>query len=163
MKYIKLILLIIIVLGIFILIYNNKDQISTKSNKTVIEKKEDEVLKDKLIIKVNDYELTATLLDNSSCKALIEKLDEGDITINMHDYGNFEKVGELGFSLPVNDQDIKTEPGDLILYLGNNFSIYYDTNNWKLTRLGKIDDINQDELKNILGDNDITITLSIKH
>ncbi len=30
--------------------------------------------------------------------------------------GNMEKIGSLGTSLPRNDEQITTEPGDLILY-----------------------------------------------
>lgn len=113
----------------------------------------------KINIKVNDKILTATLSDNSSSKALIEKLKENEITIDMHDYSNFEKVGSLGFNLPRNDEQISTDYGDLILYQGNQFVIYYDKNNWNFTRLGKIDDISQDELKEILGDENVTVTI----
>ena len=115
----------------------------------------------KIKLEINNYELTATLVDNSSTQALIEKLKESDITINMNDYGNMEKVGQLNFSLPRNDQNITTESGDLILYQGNNFVIYYDTNNWSLTKLGKIDNVDKSQLKNILGGGSVIVTLSL--
>lgn len=117
----------------------------------------------KLYIKVNGTTLTATLSENSSAKALKELLKNSDITVNMSDYGNFEKVGPLGTSLPRNDERITTEPGDLILYQGNSITIYYDTNTWNFTRLGKIDNVTQDELKQILGSGDVTVTLSINN
>lgn len=113
----------------------------------------------KIKLKINNYELTATLVDNSSTKALVEKLKENDITVNMNDYGNMEKVGQLDFTLPQNNQNITTTFGDLILYQGNNFVIYYDTNNWSLTKLGKIDNIDQHQLKNILGNGSVDVTL----
>ena len=78
----------------------------------------------------------------------------------MHDYGSFEKVGPLGGELPRNDEDITTVPGDVILYQGNQVTIYYDENRWNFTRLGHID-IDQDELKSILGSGDVTVTLSV--
>ena len=78
------------------------------------------------------------LSDNSSAEALVQKLKEGPVTLLMHDYGSFEKVGELPFSLPRNDEQITTEPGDVILYQGNQITFYYDTNSWSFTRLGKI-------------------------
>lgn len=115
----------------------------------------------KINIRVNEKTLIATLNDNSSSKAFVEKLKENEITIDMHDYSNFEKVGSLGFSLPRNDEQISTDYGDLILYQGNQFVIYYDKNNWNFTRLGKIDDISQDELKEILGDENVTVTISL--
>lgn len=105
----------------------------------------------KIFIAVNGPTLTATLADNSSAQALVELLREAPITIEMQDYGNFEKVGGLGATLPRNDEQITTQAGDLILYQGNQITIYYDTNSWNFTRLGKIDDITQSELKEILG------------
>ena len=115
----------------------------------------------KLNIIVNNSVLTATLADNSSVDALVGKLQDGPITISMSDYGEMEKVGSLGFSLPTNDESIRTEAGDLILYQGNSFVIYYDNNNWSLTRLGKIDNISQMKLKNILGDGNVTVRLEL--
>ena len=116
----------------------------------------------KLLISVGDTELTATLADNSSAQALVELLKQGDITIDMSDYSNFEKVGELPESLPTNDEQLDTDYGDLILYLGHRFVIYYDKNSWNFTKLGHIDNITQEELKAILGEGDVTVTLSLK-
>lgn len=115
----------------------------------------------KIYIKINDNVLSATLEDNSSSKALVDKLKQGDITIKMSDYGNFEKVGELGFSLPANDKSITTQPGDIILYQKDKITIYYDTNTWDFTKLGKIDNVSQNELKKILGDGDVSVTFSL--
>ena len=104
---------------------------------------------------------TATLTDNSSTRALVELLAKGDITIDMEDYAQMEKVGELGTNLPRNDRQTSTGPGDLILYLGKHFVIYYDTNSWNFTRLGKIDNASQADLKAALGKGDVTVTLSL--
>lgn len=109
----------------------------------------------------SDYIFTATLADNSSVEALKELLSEGPITIDMRDYGNMEKVGGLGTSLPRNDQQITTKPGDLILYQGNAFVIYYALNSWNFTKLGTINDVTQNELKEALGSGDVTVTLSL--
>jgi len=114
------------------------------------------------IIEVNNKELVVKVEDNSSSKALIEKLKQGNITINARDYSSFEKVGELGFSLPTNDTQITTKPGDVILYQGNNICLYYGTNSWNFTKLGEVTNVNQEELKNILGDGNVTMTLKSK-
>ena len=114
-----------------------------------------------LYIKIGNSVLEAELADNSSAEALLEMLKENDISIPMSDYGNFEKVGELGISLVTNDEQITSEAGDLILYQGDKFVIYYDTNSWNFTRLGKIKNTSQDELKSILGDGDVTAGLTI--
>ncbi len=119
-------------------------------------------VQDTMRIQVGDVTFTAELADNSSVDALKEKLAEGPLTIDMQDYANMEKVGSLGFNLPTNDEQISTGPGDLILYLGNSFVIYYDTNSWNFTRLGKIKDVTADELKEALGSGDVTVTLSME-
>ena len=108
------------------------------------------------------HTLAATLADNSSAMAFYELLEKGPVTIKMSDYGNFEKVGPLGTSLPRNDTQITTTAGDIILYQGNQITIYYDTNSWNFTRLGKVvstgstTTITQAELKKILGKGDVT-------
>lgn len=107
------------------------------------------------------HKLTATLADNSSATAFYQLLEKSPVTIKMSDYGNFEKVGPLGTSLPRNDTQITTSAGDIILYQGNQVTIYYDKNNWSFTRLGKIDDITQAQLKKILGKGDVTAVFDV--
>ena len=113
-----------------------------------------------IIISANGQELTATLAQNSSAEALRELLQEGPLTISMRDYGSMEKVGDIGTSLPTNDEQITTEAGDLILYMGSAFVIYYAPNSWNFTRLGKIDNITAKELKDFLGNGNVEITIS---
>jgi hypothetical protein len=112
-------------------------------------------------IQIGDNVLTATLVENSSVDALKEALSEGPITVNMRDYESMEKVGSLGMDLPRNDQQITTEAGDIILYQGSAFVIYYAPNSWNFTRLGKIDNVTAEELREILGDGNVTVTLSL--
>lgn len=114
-----------------------------------------------LNITVNGTTLTATLADNSSAQALRELLTGGPRTIQMHDYANMEKVGPLGQSLPTNNEQINTQAGDIILYQGNQIVIYYDTNSWNFTRLGKINGVSAQELREILGSGDVSVTLSL--
>ena len=116
----------------------------------------------KLKIHVNDTTFTATLADNSSAEAFAEFLSQGDLTLDMHDYGSFEKVADLPRSFPRNDTQIDTDAGDIILYQGKSITIYYDKNSWNFTRLGKIDNVNKKRLKQILGDGNATVTFSVK-
>ena len=124
----------------------------------------DEKMKIQIDIKSDSgkHTLTATLENNSSAVAFYELLKKGSVTISMHDYGNFEKVGSLGKTLPRNDKQITTSAGDIILYQGNQITIYYDTNSWNFTRLGRVDGKTQVELKQILGKGDVTAVFSIK-
>ena len=106
---------------------------------------------------------TATLADNSSADALIELLSKGDVTVEMEDYGNMEKVGPLGTSLPRNDRQTSTGPGDIILYQGKYLVIYYSTNSWNFTRIGKVNGAgSRKEMLDLLGGaGKISVTLSL--
>lgn len=104
----------------------------------------------------------ATLADNSSAQALRELLAKEPLTIDMSDYANMEKVGPIGQSLPENNEQITTEAGDIILYLGDSLVIYYDTNSWNFTRIGKINDVTAEELKDALGSGNVTVTFELK-
>ena len=108
-----------------------------------------------------NHTIAATLADNSSAKAFAELLSNGPVTVDMQDYGNFEKVGDLPSSLPRNDTSITTEPGDIILYQGNKITIYYNTNSWSFTRLGKVEGVTQAELKKILGKGNVTAVFTL--
>ena len=118
-----------------------------------------------MYITIDGQTLTATLTDNTSAQALMEALKQAPITYEAHDYGDFEKVGPLGQSFPENNESITTEPGDIILYQGSNLCLYYDTNTWTFTRIGKIEGKTQTELKQILkaGQGNITVTLSLSN
>ncbi len=94
-----------------------------------------------LKITVGDQEFLASFEDNSSAREFQALLAQGPLTIQMEDYGGFEQVGALGSTLTRNDQRITTQPGDVILYQGNQITIYYGTNTWSFTRLARITDL----------------------
>ena len=102
---------------------------------------------------------TCTLVSNTATSALLEKLEQGNITYTAHDYGGFEKVGDIGFSLPTSNTQIATQPGDVILYSGDNIVIFYGQNSWSYTRL---EGLSIDDLKTFLaaGSGNVQITLS---
>lgn len=116
-----------------------------------------------LYITIGGVTKTATMVSNSSTEALVAQLLKGDITYEAHDYGSFEKVGALGYTFPENNTQITTEPGDLILYQGSNLCIYYDTNSWNFTRIGKLDNMTQADIKQWVnaGGGNVTVTLSL--
>ena len=111
-------------------------------------------------LKVNNHVFNVKLESNSAAKALMAKLKKGNITIYAEDYGNFEKVGELGFSLPRSDKYITTSLGDIVLYNGDEISLFYNSNSWSYTKLGKVQ--NTKDLKSILGTGDATLVFSLK-
>ena len=97
--------------------------------------------------------------DNESINALKDKLQEGDIEVEMSMYGGFEQVGALGFELPRNDAETTTTSGDIVLYSGNQIVMFYGSNSWAYTRLGKIQASNQ-EIEELFANGDVTIKLS---
>ncbi len=113
-----------------------------------------------LVIETGGRVFYADFEDNSSAEALKENLKGGSITLSMRDYGGFEKVGDLPFSLVTNDEDITTSAGDVILYQGSQLTIYYDVNTWRFTRVAKIRGADG-SLKEQLGEGDISVTLSL--
>ena len=94
--------------------------------------------------------------DNDSVKALQGLLP---LTVEMHRYGGFEQVGGLGQALPRNDKRITTKAGDIVLYSGNQIVIFYGSNTWAYTKLGRITDKTSSQLADLLGDSDATITI----
>lgn len=124
-------------------------------------KEEEEGMADKIHITAGDTTFTAALAANSSTEALRELLSGGPLTIHMSDYASMEKVGPIGTSLPRNDENIVTEAGDIILYQGNSLVIYYDTNTWNFTRIGKIEGVTKEQLLAALGTGDVTVTITL--
>ena len=112
-----------------------------------------------LKLTVGDYEFTATFADNPSAEEFRELLAQGPVTVTMENYGGFEKVGPLGTTLTRSDEQITTEPGDVILYQGNQITIYYGTNSWNFTRLARIDD--PTDLQEKLGAGTVQVTFSL--
>ena len=117
----------------------------------------------RLFITVNESKAEIILENNISVSALVERLRAGDITYTADDYGGFEKVGALGFSLPRDDAHIQTRPGDVILYQGNQIVLFYGENSWSYTRLGRIEGLSDAQLRAFLhaGEGEIQVTLSL--
>ena len=116
----------------------------------------------KIIISVNDRDLIVELEDNTSAEAFYKRLKKESITVNAKDYGNFEKVADLGFDLPRNDQNIESKAGDLMLYQGNKITLYYNTNKFNFTKLGHVTNLDSYELRDLLGKGDAVLKFSIK-
>lgn len=121
-----------------------------------------ETMENKVVFTIGERELVASLADNSATQELVEKLKIAPITIDMSDYGGWEKVGGLGFSLPTSNSQITAKPCEFVLYQGNQLVIFYGSNSWSYTRLGKIENVTQAELKEILGTGSVTVTLSLE-
>ncbi len=122
----------------------------------------DDSVNDSVKVQINDNIFDIELENNSAAQELIKELEKGNITVNATEYGGFEKVGELGFSLPASDENINTEPGDIVLYQGDKVSLFYGSHSWSYTKLGKIDNISSNELKEVLGPGNVTLVFSLE-
>ncbi|MDE7419270.1 MAG: hypothetical protein K2N35_03585 [Muribaculaceae bacterium] len=116
----------------------------------------------KITLSVGDKAMTATLVDNEATRELESLLSKGPIEIQMSDYGGFEKVGALPQSFTTSNRQITTEPGDIMLYQGNNIVIFYGTNSWSYTPLGRIYGASASELRQFLGEGKISLKISLE-
>ena len=114
----------------------------------------------KMNINVNGQDFTATLEQNSAVSALVQMMENGPVTLQLSDYAGFEKVGPLGQSLPASNSQTTTQTGDIVLYQGNQIVMFYGSNSWSYTRIGRIDDLTGWE--EALGSGDVTVTLSVE-
>ena len=108
---------------------------------------------------IGDQSVQVQWETNDAVNALKEKVQEETLIIDMSMYSDFEQVGELGFGLPANDKQIQTKAGDIMLYAGDKIVVFYGTNSWDYTPLGKIQDKSPEELAELLGNGDVSITL----
>lgn len=130
---------------------------SSDDNQTT---KEDETANIELTLKIDGTEVDVIWADNNSVKAL-KNLAKDGLIINMSKYGGFEQVGSIGSTLPSSDTRITTSPGDIVLYSSNQIVLFYDSNIWSYTKLGHIN-LSKSELTDLLGDEDVVITLNLK-
>ena len=117
----------------------------------------------KMNITIDGRTQNVTLVENAATKALVEKLQQAPVTVTLNSSGGFEIWGALGFSLPTSNQQITAQPGDVVLYSGSNICLFYGSNSWSYTRLGKIDGLSESELRSFLkaGESNISVTLSL--
>lgn len=110
-------------------------------------------------MKIGDTAVQVKWEENESVEAL-KKLAANGLTIQMSMYGGFEQVGSIGSRLPSRDVQTNTSSGDIVLYSSSQLVVFYGSNSWAYTRLGKITDRSADEMRELLGRGDVTITLS---
>ena len=113
-----------------------------------------------MTLKIGERKVPVTWEDNASVEEL-KKLAANGLTIKMSKYGGFEQVGSIGKNITSNDKQTKTAPGDIVLYAGNSLVVFYGSNSWAYTRLGKIN-MSKNELKDLLGKGNVTVTLTLE-
>ena len=111
--------------------------------------------------KIDDTVVTIQWEDNDAVSALKAMAKESTVTVQMSKYGGFEQVGGLGKSLPRNDSQTTTAPGDIVLYSGNQIVVFYGSNSYSYTRLGRITDKSEADLRTMLDKDGVTLYLSM--
>ena len=113
----------------------------------------------KMSVQVGEAEFTATLEDNEAAATLVQMMESAPVVVSMSDYSGFEKVGFLGTGLPASNRQMTTQAGDIVLYNGDQIVIFYGSNSWSYTKLGRIDDLTG--WSEALGSGDVTVTFSV--
>lgn len=108
---------------------------------------------------IDEKELSVKWEENESVTALRELVGENPLSIQMSMYGGFEQVGSIGKKLPRSDVQTTTDAGDIVLYSGNQIVIFYGSNSWAYTRLGKVTDMSAAQMSQLLGNGDVTLRL----
>ena len=114
----------------------------------------------KINVQIGEYTFTAALADNAAARAFAELLSDGALTLSLSDYGGFEKVGPIGAELPADNRRMTTKSGDIVLYSGDQLVLFYGSNTWSYTRLGRIEDLSGWE--EALGAGAVTVTLTME-
>lgn len=117
-------------------------------------------INEKMTVKIDGIEVNVAWEDNESVQSIKELAKNGGLTINTHQYGGFEQVGEIGHNIVSDNVQMTTEPGDIVLYAGNNIVVFYGSNSWSYTKLGKIVDMSNEELKKLLNRSNVVLTIN---
>ena len=120
---------------------------------------EDSSEADTMRLKIGDTEVPVIWEDNASVEEL-RILAVNGLTVGMSMYGGFEQVGPIGQSIASNDEQTTTSPGDIVLYSGDQIVIFYGSNSWSYTRLGRID-LSETEMEELLGNGDVTTEITV--
>ena len=121
----------------------------------------DEQEADVMKLWIGETPVEVTWEENDAARALRALAAEQPLTIEMSMYGGFEQVGDLGTALPRSDAQTTTQAGDIVLYAGDQLVIFYGSNSWAYTRLGRVTDKTAGEMAQLLSAGDVTITIAL--
>lgn len=147
---------------LIVLMQGCKSTETTDNNNTDTEPKQEETMMEKeMKMRIGETEVQVVWEENESVQALKELVKDKSLSIQMSMYGGFEQVGSIGTSLPRNDRQTTTNSGDIVLYSGNQVVVFYGSNSWAYTRLGHITNKNQNDMRDLLSNGDVTITFYV--
>ena len=94
----------------------------------------------------NDTEIPVIWEDNQTVQELMEEAGKGDIVVQMSMYSDNEQI--------------TTHSGDIVLYSGDKIVVFYGSNSWAYTRLGKMN-ILEGDVTELLSNGDIILKIVI--
>lgn len=134
-----------------------KETVQSTVPSTETEVQEEEAVTMKLYI--NDTEVPVVWENNAAVEALAAEAETGDIVVKMSMYGGNEQFGPLGKSYPASNRQVTTSNGDIVLFNNDQIVVFYGSNTWSYTRLGKMA-LPEDEVTELLSNGDITLRLT---
>lgn len=137
----------------------SEDAPDSESISDETEETAEETVVPELKMKIDGQELPVVWEDNESVDALLTLASDSPVTVAMSMYGGFEQVGSLGTSIPRNDVQTTTQAGDIVLYSGDQIVVFYGSNSWAYTRLGRIEGLSGTELAELLGNGAVELIL----
>ena len=116
---------------------------------------------EKMVLSINGIPLDVQWEDNETVVELLAYVQSETITVNTTVYGGFEQVGSLPRSFSRNNVQVTTEPGDIVLYSGNQLVVFFGSNSWNYTMLGHIEGLSKQELAELLREDTTVIEIGI--
>lgn len=103
-----------------------------------------------MVLSINGGQLDVQWEDYETVAELLAYVQNETITVHTTVYGGFEQVGSLPQNFSRSDVQITTEPGDIVLYSGNQLVVFFGSNSWSYTKLGHIEGLSEQELLELL-------------
>ena len=132
------------------------------SESQLVETTTERTVEKMLQMKIGGTAVRVNWENNRSVEALKALCENGPLVIQMSMYGGFEQVGPIGSRLPSDDVQTTTSAGDIVLYSSNQIVVFYGSNSWAYTRLGHITDRDAAGIAALLGNGNVTITISME-
>lgn len=140
-----------------------KAQTKTELQETPVEPQDTEIAEteaDTMRMSIGKTDVTVEWESNQAVADLQALVADAPLTVNLSMYGGFEQVGPLGTYLTSNDVQTTTAAGDIVLYAGNQIVLFYGSNSWAYTRLGHITSQSAEGMANLLGNGNVSITIT---
>lgn len=119
------------------------------------------MVKTSMKLKINKREVPIVWEDNKAAEALFARVKDKPIQIQTQRYGRFEQIGKLPFQLDQKDEHQVANPGDIMLYQGNYFVVFFGEHSWTYTKLGSIQNFSSNKAGQLLDQPETQIEITI--